>query len=94
MANPRRDLFLFFAYLRSLRLTTILIAEAEGPSDFPHHEEFLADGAITLSYGNSADGRVDLRIRCKKLRHANHVRDYFRLEFEGGRFRATPIAPG
>ena len=94
MANPRRDLFLFFAYLRSLGLTTILIAESEGPSDFPHHEEFLADGAITLSYGNSADGRVDLRIRCKKLRHANHVRDYFRLEFEGGRFRATPIAPG
>jgi len=94
MTNPRRDLFLFFAYLRSLGLTTILIAESENNSDFPHHEEFLADGAIALSYGSAAGGRVDLRIRCKKLRHTNHVRDYFRLEFEGGRFRATPIAPG
>jgi KaiC/GvpD/RAD55 family RecA-like ATPase len=94
MANPRRDLFLFFAYLRSLGLTTILITESEGAAEFPHHEEFLADGAIVLSYGNAADGRVDLRIRCKKMRHANHARDYFRLEFEGGKFRATPIATG
>lgn len=92
MTNPRRDLFHFFTYLRGLGLTTILIAEYEGATDFPHHEDFLADGAITLSYVNSADGRVDLRIRCNKMRHANHARDYFLLEFEGGRFRARPIA--
>lgn len=91
--NLRRDLFHFFTYLRGLGITTILIAESEGASVFPHHEEFLADGAITLSYGNSADGHVDLRIRCHKMRHANHARDYFILEFEGGRFRARPI-PG
>lgn len=91
MTNPRRDLFHFFTYLRGLGVTTILIAEAEG-SDFPHHEEFLADGAITLSYGNPADGQVDLRIRCNKMRHANHARNYFILEFEDSRFRARPIA--
>ncbi|TLZ52813.1 MAG: hypothetical protein E6K18_01975 [Methanobacteriota archaeon] len=91
LRNPRQDLFHFFTYLRTLGVTTILIAEAEGPSDFPNHEEFLADGAITLSYANEADGHVDLRIRCLKMRHANHARDFFRLEFEDGRFRARPI---
>jgi KaiC/GvpD/RAD55 family RecA-like ATPase len=92
MTNPRRDLFHLFTYLRGLGVTTILIAESQGASDFPHDEEFLADGAITLSYGNPTDGRVDLRIRCNKMRHANHARDYFVLEFERGHFRARPIA--
>jgi len=91
LQNPRKALFHFFTFLRGLRVTTLLIAEAEGPEDFPNHEEFLADGAIALSYGNDADGHVDLRIRCVKMRHANHVRDVFRLEFEDGRFRATPL---
>jgi len=89
--NLRRDLFHFFTYLRGLGMTTICIAESEGDLIFPHHEEFLADGAITLSYGNSANGHVDLRIRCHKMRHANHARDYSTLEFEGQRFRARPI---
>ncbi|HYS71991.1 MAG TPA: ATPase domain-containing protein [Thermoplasmata archaeon] len=92
--NPRRDLFHFFTYLRGLEVTTLLIAEAEGPNGFPNHEEFLADGAITLSYANEADGHVELQIRCVKMRHANHTRDYFRLEFEDGRFRARRAGRG
>jgi len=91
MGNPRRDLFHFFTFLRALGVTTIAIMEAEGPDHFPNHEEFVADGAITLSYVADADGHVDLRIRCLKMRHTNHTRDFFRLEFEGGRFRARRI---
>ena len=91
LRNPRKDLFHFFTYLRGLGVTTILIAESEGANDFPNHEEFLSDGAITLSYANEADGHVDLRIRCVKMRHANHARDFFRLEFEDGRFHARRI---
>ena len=91
LRNPRKDLFHFFTFLRGLGVTTIAIMEAEGPEHFPNHEEFVADGAITLSYANDPEGHVDLRIRCLKMRHANHARDYFRLEFEDGRFRARPI---
>ena len=91
MRSPRRDLFHFLMYLRGLGVTTLLISESEGPDDFPNHVEYLADGAVTLSYANSADGHVDLRIRCVKMRHANHARDFFRLEFEDGRFRARPV---
>ena len=91
MGNPRRDLFHFFTFLRALGVTTLAIMEAEGPDHFPNHEEFVADGAITLSYVADADGHVDLRIRCLKMRHANHTRDFFTLEFEGGRFRARPV---
>jgi KaiC/GvpD/RAD55 family RecA-like ATPase len=94
MSNPRRDLFHFFTYLRGLGVTTILIAESDGTSTFPNNEEFLADGAIALSYATTAEGHVDLRIRCLKMRHANHARDYFRLEFEDGRFRARPVGAG
>lgn len=92
LRNPRKDLFHFFTYLRGLGVTTLLIAEAEGPDAFPFHEEFVADGALTLSYETDAEGRVDLRIRCLKMRHANHSRDHFRLEFEDGRFRARPLS--
>ena len=91
LKDPRKDLFHFFTFLRGLGVTTILIAESEGPEHFPDHEEFLADGAITLSYVTDADGHVDLRIHCVKMRHTNHSRDYFRLEFEDGRFRARPL---
>ena len=91
MRNPRRDLFHFFTYLRSLGATTLVVAEAEGTESFPNHEDFLADGAITLSYVADPGGHVDLRIRCAKMRHANHSRDFFRLECEDGRFRARPI---
>ena len=89
--NPRRDMFHFFTHLRSLGVTTLVIAEAEGEGPFPDHEDFVADGAITISYVPDPGGHVDLRIRCVKMRHANHSRDFFRLEFEDGRFRARPI---
>ncbi len=94
LKTTRKDLFHFFTYLRGLGVTTLLITESEGAEPFPNHEEFLADGAITVSYVPDPEGHVDLRIRCLKMRHTNHARDEFRLEFEGGRFRARPTGPG
>jgi len=91
LKSPRKDLFHLFTYLRGLGVTTLVIAEAEGAEPFPNHEEFVADGAISLAYVTDAAGHVDLHIRCVKMRHTNHSRDYFRLEFEDGRFRARPL---
>ena len=91
LRNPRKDLFHLFTYLRGLGVTTLVIAEAEGPEPFPNHEEFVADGAISLAYVTDAAGHVDLHIRCVKMRHTNHSRDFFRLEFENGGFRARPV---
>jgi circadian clock protein KaiC len=93
MADPRTDLFHFFTFLRGLGVTAILIAEtSEGSSPFPNHEDFLADGAIQLRYASDADGSVSVEIRCLKMRHANHRRDWFRLEHADGGFVAR--APG
>lgn len=93
LARPRKDLFHLFTYLRGLGVTTLVIAEAEGAEPFPYHEEFVADGAITLEYVTDPGGHVDLRIRCVKMRHTNHSRDYYRLDFQDGRFRARPLRP-
>jgi KaiC/GvpD/RAD55 family RecA-like ATPase len=92
LENPRRDMFHLFNFLRGLRLTSVFVAEAEDPqAPFRHHEDFLADGAIALQYTNASSGRVELWMRCRKMRHANHSRDFFRLDHAGGRFVATPV---
>ena len=91
MAKPRQELFHFFNFLRSLEATTILVAESENADrPFAHQEEFLADGAIELRYTGSDDGRVAVSLRVVKMRQADHARDWYRLEFRGGTFRATP----
>jgi len=93
MDRPRTDLFHFFNFLRTLGITAILIAESEGDSTpFPNHEDFLADGAIQLRYSSDATGRVGLQIRCVKMRHTNHSRDWFRLEHADRKFVAQPIS--
>jgi circadian clock protein KaiC len=94
MADPRTDLFHFFTFLRGLGVTAVLISEApDSSSPFPNHEDFLADGAIQLRYADGGDGRVSLEIRCLKMRHANHRRDWFRLDVEDGGFVARPPGP-
>ena len=93
LSDPRTDLFHFFTFLRGLGVTAVLIAEtSDGSSPFPNHEDSLADGAILLRYGNDADGRVSVEIRCLKMRHTNHGRDWFRLDHADGAFVAR--APG
>jgi len=93
LSDPRTDLFHFFTFLRGLGVTAVLIAETpDASSSFPNHEDYLADGAILLRYGNDPDGRVAVEIRCLKMRHTNHGRDWFRLDHADGAFVAR--APG
>ncbi len=93
MADPRSDLFHFFTFLRGLGVTSLLIAEAEEEaSPFPNHEDFLADGAIQLRCADDAAGRVTLQIRCVKMRHANHSRDWFVVDVRDGGFVARPLS--
>ena len=92
MTDPRADLFHFFTFLRGLGVTAVLIEEsANDAPPFPYHEDFLADGAIQLRYAGDGDGRVSIHIRCVKMRHANHSRDWFRLEHADDGFVARPI---
>ncbi len=93
MTDPRGDLFHFFTFLRGLGVTALLIAEAEDEaSPFPNHEDFLADGAIQLRYASDPAGRVALQVRCVKMRHANHSRDWFLVEYGDGGFAARPLS--
>ena len=94
MADPRTDLFRFFTFLRGLGVTALLIEEAADPATpFPNHEDFLADGAFQLRYSADPDGRVSVEMRCVKMRHSNHSRDWFRLEHAEGGFVARPLGP-
>jgi len=92
ITDPRADLFHFFTFLRGLGVTAVLIEEAsDDGSAFPNHEDFLADGAIQLRYAGEGDGRVAVHIRCLKMRHTNHSRDWFRLEHADNGFVARPL---
>ncbi len=94
LENPRNDLFRFFMFLRGLGVTALLVVEAEdrcGP--LPNHEDFLADGMIELSFGDDRSGRTPLRMRCAKMRHTSHSRDWFYLEHREGVFIARPAGP-
>lgn len=94
MTDPRTDLFHFFTFLRGLGVTALVIAESSDASmPFPNHEDFLADGAIQLRYSADAEGRVSVQLRCVKMRHVNHGRDWFRLDHVDGGFVARPLSP-
>ena len=87
-ANPRRELFEFFAFLRGLNVTSFLVCESPGnEATFDHQEDFLADGTITLGF-SMENGAVDLLLRCAKMRHTAHSRDPFTLAVSGGKFSA------
>jgi len=93
MRNPRNSLFHFFTFLRGLGVTALLVAESEdGTIPLPNHEDFLADGTIELRFASNEKGRVALQIRCAKMRHADHSRDWYHLEYRGGGFVARPVA--
>src|SRR5439155_10911844 len=82
MENPRRELFHFFGFLKSLDATTFLISEV--PSGNPgklssFEEEFLADGILYLGQVERGAADVQLRLRCVKMRRARHERGYYAL---------------
>ncbi len=92
--NPRRDLFHFFAFLRSLNATSLLISEVPSGSHGAfgrYDEEFLADGILHLKHAPIGETDVQLRIRCVKMRRSRHEHGDFALVHTGDRFQITRL---
>ena len=92
MDNPRRDLFHFVGFLRSLGATTFLLAEVPSGNDgriARYDEDFLADGVLVLRHFEMGETDVQLRIRCVKMRRTKHEHGYFALLRTEDRFRIT-----
>jgi KaiC/GvpD/RAD55 family RecA-like ATPase len=94
LENPRRDLFHFFGFLRSLEATSFLISEM--PSGTGAHygrydEEFLADGIIHLKHAAIGETDVQLRIRCVKMRRSRHEQRDYALVRSSDRFAITRL---
>src|SRR5256885_8384025 len=90
LTNPRRELFHFFGFLKSLHATCFLISEVPSGNHgklSSFEEEFLADGILYL--GHFAKGATDmqLRLRCVKMRRARHALGSFALSRDDGRFQ-------
>ena len=80
--SPREDIFRFFEWLRSLRITTFIISEMPvgtftcyGTMD----TDFLSDGIIHMSMAQVGDTEVHRRIRCVKMRDTDHATSFFSL---------------
>ena len=92
--NPRRELFHFFGFLRSLNATSFLISEIPSGSHGAfgrYDEEFLADGILHLKHAPIGDTDVQLRIRCVKMRRSRHEHGDFALVRSGDRFQITRV---
>jgi len=96
MENPRRELFHFFGFLRSLDATTFLISEVPSGENgrlSRYDEEFLADGVLVMRHFEIGETDVQLRVRCVKMRRAKHEQGYFALMQNNGSFTITrPIS--
>lgn len=82
LEHPRRDLFHFFGFLRSLDATTFLISEVPSGGDGRlgrYDEEFLCDGIFFLKHFEKGETDVQLRIRCVKMRRTRHESGWFAL---------------
>lgn len=90
LEEPRRELFHFFRFLRDEGLTSFLISDNESSRSFPYAEDSLVDGHFHLDYLKE-NGDFHLVLRCVKIRHVHHARGYFRLSYEGKKFKAVPI---
>jgi KaiC/GvpD/RAD55 family RecA-like ATPase len=88
LENPRRDLFHFFGFLKTLGATSFLVTEVPYGTDrmTPYDEEFLADGILFLDQHDVGERDVKLRIRCVKMRRTRHEHGYFALLHRKGRF--------
>ncbi|MFQ5985760.1 MAG: RAD55 family ATPase [Thermoplasmata archaeon] len=93
LANPRRDLFHFFSFLRKLKLTTFLVSELTVGSRglAKYGEDFLADGVLLLKHHDVGETEVQLRLRCVKMRKTAHEGGYYGLGFQDGSFYVTRI---
>ncbi len=93
MKDPRKDLFHFFAFLRGIGVTSLLISEAEvNGSLLANHEDYLADGVLAVSFAGGDGGESGLQLHCSKMRHTNHTRIPLLLKFEKGEFTVSAKA--
>jgi len=89
MENPRNALYHFFAGLKDLGLTALLVSEMpEAGSSFGSCgiESFLADGVIHLNMERLGHS-VGRYIRIVKMREVKHATDYFPLLVDEKGFR-------
>ena len=94
LENPRRDLFHFFGFLRSLGATTFLICEIPSGGDGRigrYDEEFLSDGILHLRHARVGDAGVQLRIRCVKMRRSRHEPGEYALVRSPEKFAITRV---
>jgi len=101
----RRAMFMFFEWLRRLKITVFLVSEAvdsipllalmggSDPENDRAYEAFLADGVIYLKLVEVGDVEVRRRIRCIKMRETDHNMSYFDLIFKDGEFMVTRALP-
>jgi KaiC/GvpD/RAD55 family RecA-like ATPase len=90
LQDVRNDLFHFFHFLRSMGVTTYVVADSDASGrGVAHDVAFLSDGVFELRFSGVGEGKVQLLFRCAKLRHTNHSRDYFVLTYDKG-FAAKP----
>jgi len=92
MDNPRRELFHFFGFLKSLQATCFLISEVSSGANgrlSAFDEEFLADGILVLRHFEKGETDVQLRLRCVKMRRARHEHGFYALIRNNGRFQLT-----
>lgn len=91
IAAPRRALFRFFRFLRGTGITALLLFEDDA---FFNREDHMADGVLKLAQRDLGGGAVTLWVRCPKMRHAVHSRDFHRLEFREGKFQVRSVVEG
>lgn len=93
MENPRRELFHFFGFLKSLPATTFLISEIPHGDDRygVYDEDFLADGILLLKHFEAGTSDVQLRIRAVKMRRTKHDKGYYRLLHNEKGFQITRV---
>ena len=90
LQDVRNELFHFFHFLRSMGVTTYVVADLDPMRPGVAHDvSFLADGVFELRFSGAGEGKVQLLFRCAKMRHTNHSRDYFVLGYDKG-FAARP----
>jgi KaiC/GvpD/RAD55 family RecA-like ATPase len=91
VADVRTELFHFFHFLRNLGATSFVLAEQDPARPGVDHDvTFLADGVFELRFSGVGEGKVQLLVRIAKMRHTNHSRDYFVLEYGPEGFAARP----
>ena len=91
IADVRTELFHFFHFLRNLGATSFVLAEQDPARPGVDHDvTFLADGVFELRFSGVGEGKVQLLVRIAKMRHTNHSRDYFVLEYGPEGFAARP----